>query len=48
MGEKWAWPMTPWTASRWDKFLSAMCTSSESRFFKTFFKIIKIIVVFKN
>ena len=28
MGEKWAWPTTPWTASRWDKFLSATCTSS--------------------
>lgn len=28
MGEKWVWPTTPWTASRWDKFLSATCTSS--------------------
>lgn len=28
MGERWAWPTTPWTASRWDKFLSATCTSS--------------------
>lgn len=27
-GERWAWPTTPWTASRWDKFLSATCTSS--------------------
>lgn len=27
-GERWAWPTTPWPASRWDKFLSATCTSS--------------------
>lgn len=27
-GVRWAWPTTPWTASRWDKFLSATCISS--------------------